>query len=241
MAHAGGARRGGAGPRGPRAREDEDASAAARGGRGGRRPGAAGDRGPGAAAQGRAQREVGALRVGGGRARALRAEAELPHARPALRQADAAGGGRHRRARPGQASRRRSRRDQLQRPGARDRPGRRDRRPPAARRLPGGALGHARGGAEPRARRRPPPRGPGARGGARRAGRSQERRTRRGGPHRAEPRRRRGPPRRRPRARGLRDGRDARDLARVRRRAQDEAESAEIDGRRLSISVTLAA
>ena len=52
-----------------------------------------------------AEREVGALRVRGGRARKLRAQAELPRARPAVRQADAPGGGRHRRPRPRPAAR----------------------------------------------------------------------------------------------------------------------------------------
>ena len=45
------------------------------------------------------------------------------------------------------------------RPRARDRPRRRAAGAPAARRLPGGALGHARGGARPRAGRRAAPRG----------------------------------------------------------------------------------
>ena len=45
------------------------------------------------------------------------------------------------------------------RAGAPDRPGRRPARAPAARGLPGGALGHARRGARPRARRRAAPRG----------------------------------------------------------------------------------
>ena len=48
----------------------------------------------------RAQRQGAALRLGGRRARLLRGQAELPRARPALRQADAAGRGGGRRARP---------------------------------------------------------------------------------------------------------------------------------------------
>ena len=92
------------GPRRAGARQAEGAPAAARGGGRGGRPRARGDRAlRGARARG-AEREVGALRLGGRRARPLRAEAELPHARAALRQADAAGRGRRRGARPGAAA-----------------------------------------------------------------------------------------------------------------------------------------
>ena len=90
---------------------------------------------------------------------------------------------------PAQAAGRRAGGPQLQRPGPRDRPRGRDDGAPAARGLPGGALGHARRGAQPRARRRAAARGPRARGGARRAVGAQERRARRGGPHRAHARR----------------------------------------------------
>ena len=75
---------------------------------------------------------------------------------------------------------------------------------PAARGLPGRARRHARGGAQPRARRRAAPRGPGARGGARRADGAQERGPERRGPDRAAARRRRRAARGRARARGLR-------------------------------------
>ena len=101
-----------------------------------------------------AEREVGALRVGGGRARALRAQAELPHARAALRQADAAGGGGDRgaglsdaAARCARAARWRSTWTAADHPLSADDV---QHGAPAARGLPGRALGHARGGARPR-------------------------------------------------------------------------------------------
>ena len=70
VAHAGGARRGGAGARGARAREGEGAPAAARGRDGGGGPRAAGDRGVRGAREGRAERQGAALRVRGRGARA---------------------------------------------------------------------------------------------------------------------------------------------------------------------------
>ena len=75
--------------------------AAARGRRRGRRPRARGDRAPRRRRARRAQRQDAALRRAGRRARLLRGQAQLPHARPALRQGDAAGRRRDRGARPG--------------------------------------------------------------------------------------------------------------------------------------------
>ena len=109
-------------------------------------------------------------------------------------------------------------RDQHRRPGAPDRPGRRPGCATAARGLPGGALRHARRGAQPGARRRAAPRGTRARGGARRSGGAQGRRSQRRGPDRAGARRRRGAARRRPGSRGIRGRRDARQLGQLRRR-----------------------
>ena len=126
-----------------------------------------------------AERQVDPLRVRGRRARPLRAEAELPLARPALRQADAAGGRGGRGARPARgcdAARRRQRGHQHRRRGAPARGRRRADGAAAARGLPGRARRHARGRAQPRARRRAAPRGAGPRGRARGPGGAQGRR-----------------------------------------------------------------
>ncbi len=217
-----GARGGGPGPRGAGARQAQGPPAAARGGGGGRRARARRHRAlRGAPARG-AEREGGALRVGGRRARPLRAQAQLPRARPALREAHAQGGRGGGRARRGAGRAHAARGRRGARGHRRTRPRARGRRPidgpPAARGLPGGALGLARGGARPHPRRRPPARGAGPRGGARGAERPQGVGARRGGQDRARPRRRRGPALRGARARGLRDRRDARNVARPRRR-----------------------
>ena len=92
---------------GARAGQAQGPPAAARGRRrrGGRR--ARGDRAARRRRARGAQRQGAALRLAGRRARLLRGQAELPRARPALRQADAAGRGRGRGARPG--ARRRAR------------------------------------------------------------------------------------------------------------------------------------
>ena len=87
-------------PRRPRAGQARRAPAAARRRGGGRRRRARGDRAARGHRQGRAQRQGAALRLAGRRARLLRGQAQLPRARPALRQAHAAGGGRGGRARP---------------------------------------------------------------------------------------------------------------------------------------------
>ena len=151
----------------------------------------------------------------GRRARLLRRQAELPLARPALRQADAAGrgGGRGARARARRrgAARRRPRRDQRRRPRPRARRRRPDARDAAARGLPARARGLARRGARP-ARSTT---SCGARGSrARSSTRSRTRARRAGppgrGPDRAGARRRRGAARGRARARGLPRAGDAR-------------------------------
>ena len=218
--HAGHARRRRAGARGPGPRAAEGAPAAGRGGRRGGGPRARGHRGARGPAHRGAEREVRALRVRGRRAGPLRAEAQLPHARAALRKADAAGG------RGGGVARSvtdpcgGNGRDQHRRPGAPDRPGRRPGGATAARGLPGGALRHARGGAKPGARRHAAARGTRARGGARRAGGAQGGRPQRRGPDRAGARRRRGAARRRPRPRGVRGRGDSRHLGQLRRRGR---------------------
>ena len=76
-ADGGGAQGGGAGPRSPLPREGEGAPAAAQGRDRGPGGGASGDRGDGRPGACRAQREGTAVRLRGGRARALRGEAEL--------------------------------------------------------------------------------------------------------------------------------------------------------------------
>ena len=142
---------------------------------------ARGDRAPRRRRARGAQRQGAALRRAGRRARLLRGQAQLPRARPALRQADAAGRGGGRRARPG--ARRRARcataaasaisvdgHDHelgARRPAARD---------AAARGLPARARGLARGGARARARRRAAPRGARARDRPRGPERAQGRR-----------------------------------------------------------------
>ena len=85
----------------PRPGQAQGAPAAARGGRRRRRRASATaiERLAGRRAR-RAQRQGAALRLAGRRARLLRGQAQLPRARPALRQAHAAGRGRGRRARP---------------------------------------------------------------------------------------------------------------------------------------------
>ena len=130
---AGGARCRRARPRGARPGQDQGAPAAAGGGRRGRRGGAGGDRAfPRRRARG-AQREVGALRVRGRRARALRAEAQLPRARPAFRQAHA------RRRRRGRRARSRPRGEDLARRGRGPHRGRRQGAPARWRRPPDGS------------------------------------------------------------------------------------------------------
>ena len=89
--HGGRARDGPARAGGARARQAQGAPAAARGGRGRGGRGARGDRAPRGVVLRGAQREGAALRRRGRRARLVRGAPELPRARPALRQADAAG------------------------------------------------------------------------------------------------------------------------------------------------------
>ena len=185
----------------------------------------------------RAEREVRALRVRGRRARPLRAEAELPRARPRF--------GKHM---PQVAAAiaaldpttlRQGREVGVNVDGKEHPLGPDDvaARAPAARGLRGRALGHARGGARPRARRRAAPRGAGARGGPRGPGGPQGRRAARGGPDRAGARRRRGAHRGRPGARGLRDPRDARRGAGAGRRATPREPRTEVEGLELVVGV----
>ena len=114
----------------------------------------------------------------GRRARLLRGQAQLPHARPALRQAHAAGR-RPRSAALDPAHVAAALRDgahgrhQRRRPRPRARPGRPPARDAAARGLPGRARRLARRRARARARRRPAPRGPRARDRPRRPERPQ--------------------------------------------------------------------
>ena len=134
-----GARDGPARPGGARARQAQGAPAAARRRRrGGRRASARRSSGSRRRRARRAQRQGAALRQRGRRARLLRGQAELPRARPALRQDDAAGRGRGRRARSRArrdvAARRRPRRHQRGRPRPRARARRPHARPAAARR-----------------------------------------------------------------------------------------------------------
>ena len=200
--------------------EGPPAAARRRGRRRGRR--ARGDRAPRERRAGGAQRQGAALRLAGRRARLLRGQAQLPRARPALRQVDAAG--RRRRGRAGPAAR--GFRPARGRPrlhlDRRPRPRARHRRPDAgdeaARGLPARARGLARRGARTRARRRVAPRGVGARDRARDPERPQVRGPAGRGPHLAAARRRVRAAGGRPRAPGLRGPRDARDLGRVRRR-----------------------
>ena len=177
----------------------------------------------------------------GRRARHLRDQAELPLARPALRQADAAGRGGGRGARPGArrggAARGPAGRRQRRRPRPRPRPGRPVAGHEAARGLPARARGLTRGGARARARRRAAPRGARARGRPRGAERAQVRRPRGRGPHRAAPRRRRRAARRRARARALRQRRDA--GARRSATATATATAATIEGRELRIALAV--
>ena len=86
-------------PRRARRREAQGPPAAARGRRRRGRARARGDRAAGRRRARGAQRQEPALRLGDRRARVVRAEAELPHARAALRQGDAAGRRRRRGAR----------------------------------------------------------------------------------------------------------------------------------------------
>ena len=131
-----------------------------------------------------AERQGAAVRRRGRRAGLLRGQAQLPHARPALRQGDAAGGRGGRGARPGArrggAARRRA--PSASTSTARDHELGVRRPAPAMQPLEGYQLereGVARGRARAGDRRRAAPRGPGARGRARGAGRAQGRRTRR--------------------------------------------------------------
>ncbi len=87
-------------PRRPRPGEGQGAPAAAPRRDRRQRRRARGDLGPRRAGQGRAQRQGARLRHRGGRAGQLRGQAQLPLARPPLRQADAAGRRRGRGARP---------------------------------------------------------------------------------------------------------------------------------------------
>ena len=100
----GGPPHGRARPRRPRPGEGEGAPAAAPRGDRRQRRRARGDRGPRRPRHRRAQRQGARLRHRGGRAGQLRGQAQLPRARPALRQADAAG------RRRGRGARRRPRR-----------------------------------------------------------------------------------------------------------------------------------
>ena len=172
--------------------------------------------------QGRAERQGAALRLTGRRARLLRGQAELPRARPALRQAHAAGGGRRGRARPRPRRRRAARRRTGRHQRRRARPRARRRRPAAgdaaARGLPARARGVARRRAGARARRRAGPRGPRARDRPRGPERAQDGRPGGGRPDRAHARRRRRAARRGARVRGLPDRRDARRRRELRRR-----------------------
>ncbi len=141
-----------------------------------------------------AQRQGAALRLAGRRARLLRGQAQLPRARPALRQGDAAGRRRRRRARPaarrGRAPQGRPRRDLDRRPRPRALRRRPDARHAPARRLPARARGLARRGARARARRVAAPRGPGPRDRPCDPERPQERRPAGRGPDHAGARRR---------------------------------------------------
>ena len=94
-------------PRRARPGQAQGPPAAARRGRRRRRRRARRDRAPRRRRARGAQRQGAALRLAGRRARLLRGQAQLPRARPALRQVDAAGRGRGRRAGP--AARRRAR------------------------------------------------------------------------------------------------------------------------------------
>ena len=123
--------------------------------------GARGDRAPRARRAGGAQRQGAALRRRGRRARLVRRAPELPRARPALREADAAGGGGRRGARrPAggeRAARGRPGRPQRGRPRARARAGRPHAGHAPARRLPARARGLARRRPGAGARRRAAP------------------------------------------------------------------------------------
>ena len=211
-------------PLGARGGEGQAAPAAEGGGRRGRRARARGHRAPGRHRARPAQRQAAALRPGRRRARLLRRQAQLPRARAALRQADAAGGRGGRGARP-RARRRGAARGPLDRHrGRRPRPPAQRRRPGAghgaARRLPAGARGLARGGARARLRRRAAARGARARGRPRGPERAQGRGPGRRGPHPARARRRRRAPRRGAGPRGVPRPRGARRRDRLRRLAR---------------------
>ncbi len=209
-------------PRRPRPVQAEGAPAAARRGRGGRRRGALRDRAARGHRAGGAQRQGAPLRLAGRRAGLLRGQAELPLARPAVRQAHAAGGRGGGGAGPGarrpRAARGRPRRHLRRRPRPRAGRGRPDARDEAARGLPARARGLARRGARARAGRRAAPRGPGAGDRPRRPERAQGRRPPGGGPRRAPAGRRRRADHRRARVRGLHRRRDAGRSRRLRRR-----------------------
>ena len=127
---------------------------------------AGGDLRPGRADRGRAQRQAARVRRRGGGPGQLRRQAQLPQPRPALRQADApgGGGGRGARRRPRRPRRSKAGRVRRQRRRARPHPLRRRRhpRPGAARGLRGRVGGRARRRPAAGARRRASPRGPGA-------------------------------------------------------------------------------
>ncbi len=147
------------------------------------------------------------LRLRRGRPGQLRGQAQLPLARPALRQAHAPGRrrGRGTRSRPRRQSdgRRRRGRHQHRRRRSHDRPRRGHPRPAAAGGLRGRGGGRPRRRPAARARRRAASRGPGPGDRPRRPERSQSSRPRYLRPHRALPRRRRRADRRRPGPRAL--------------------------------------
>ena len=171
----------------PRPGQDQGAPAAARSCRRGHGPRARGDRAVGGPRPRRAQRQGAALRVGGRRAQPGRAQAELPHARPPLREAHAVGGRRgrrpRRRPRGGHATKRRHGGDQRRRQGPRaHRRGRPD-LDEAARGLPARKRGLPCRRARARDRRRATRRGVGARDRPRRTARPARGRARGHRPH----------------------------------------------------------
>ncbi len=218
----GGTPRGRAGTSGSRPGPGQGAPAASQGGDRGQRRRAGGHRAARRAGRRGVEREGARVRLRGGGAGALSGEAELPNARPPLRQADAERGRRGRGARRVRGRRRgrgaHQAGNQRGRAGARAPTGRRDAGHEAARRLPGRGGGGSRGGAGRRARRRAPSRGAGARDRPRRSERPP--RVRPGGhrPDRAEAGGGRRAPGRRSRPRGIRGRRDARHLRVLRRR-----------------------
>ena len=188
-----------------------------------------------------AQRQGAGVRRRGIRAGQLRGEAELPLARPALRQADAPG------RRRGRGARRRQGRARRSTAGLEvgiNVEGREHALGPddltlVMQPLDGyqvEAAGRPRGRAGPGARRRAPPRGAGARDRPRRAERPPRGRPRGHRPDRADAGGRRGAPGRRSRPRGIRRRRDARHLGLLRRR-REAAGDARSRGGELRIAV----